>query len=89
MVAVSLKKKWWYIRDLKLDLYCWVSDLVLETELDPDTVPTVIAPPTPTPTLTPTPLACSRDLPQDQCEASGGTWFTPTSYQGDPYCVCP
>jgi len=80
---------WWYIRDLKLDLYCWVSDLVLETELDPDKVPTVIAPPTPTPTLTPTPLACSRDLPQDQCEASGGTWFTPTSYQGDPYCVCP
>ncbi|MDZ7844889.1 MAG: choice-of-anchor Q domain-containing protein [Anaerolineales bacterium] len=80
---------WWYIRDLKLDLSCWVSDLILETEADPERIPTVIAPPTPTPTLTPTPLACSRDLPKDQCEASGGTWFTPTSYQGDPYCVCP
>ena len=80
---------WWLIRDLKLDLLCWVSDLVLETETDPAAVPTVISPPTPTPTLTPTPLVCSRDLPRDLCLEAGGTWFTPTSYQGDPYCKCP
>lgn len=78
---------WWYIRDLKLDLFCWVSDMVLETEADPERIPTIIAPPMPTPTLTPTPLACNKDLTRDQCEAAGGTWSTsPTTA---PYCICP
>ena len=78
---------WWLIRDLPLDLLCWVSDQVLETEVDPEQIPTVIAPPTPTPTVTPTPLTCTRDLPQKQCEAAGGTWVD--SATAASYCKCP
>jgi hypothetical protein len=78
---------WWLIRDLQLEVLCWVSDLVLETEADPDMIPTVTAPPTPTPTVTPTPLACRKDLSQTQCEAAGGTWVD--SVTTAPYCSCP
>jgi hypothetical protein len=39
---------------------------------------------------TPIPIPCTRDLPdKEQCEATGGTWETPISYVGDPYCLCP
>jgi hypothetical protein len=51
---------------------------LLETKESPEVPPT------------PTPIPCTRDLPtQEQCEAAGGTWETPVSSVGDPYCLCP
>lgn len=60
----------------------WGDHRVLQVEKPPEK-------PIEKPEVTETPPACSRDLSQDQCKAAGGTWFTPTSYQGDPYCKCP
>jgi CSLREA domain-containing protein len=76
---------WWYVRDPQLDILCWVSDLILKTEADPELVEVETAPLLPTET----PLVCSADLPKNLCEKAGGEWFTPTSYVGDPYCKCP
>ena len=34
-------------------------------------------------------LVCKRSLSEQKCIEAGGSWFIPTTYQGDPYCQCP
>ncbi len=82
---------WWYIQELKLKIFCWASQLVIDTDADEDETETKKSPPTPkpspVPTPTPTPIPCTKDLTQSQCTATGGTWSPGTTTPG--YCICP
>jgi hypothetical protein len=77
---------WWYIKELRLKIYCWASSLVIDTDADEDQTRVEESPPTPKPSPTPTPIPCSKDLTKDQCEAAGGTWYVGSAAA---YCVCP
>ena len=60
----------------------WMAQYLLDCEnLDDESLEIMKAPPVPTP------IPCSRDLPQDQCLAAGGTWSEGTATA--PYCICP
>jgi len=60
----------------------WIAKYLLDCEdLDEGSLEVRKAPPTPTP------IPCSRDLPEDQCIAAGGSMSTGTATA--PYCICP
>lgn len=61
--------RWWWVLVPNTSAHCWVSDTTGSAEGPLEDVQTVAAPPLPAPTQ-----ACTRDLPQTQCEAAGGTW---------------
>ncbi len=61
----------------------WIAKFLLDCEdLDEESLEIRKAPPVP-----PTPIPCTRDLPKNQCIASGGTWSPGTTTAG--YCICP
>ncbi len=65
---------------------CWIYLALLEGPEDPFhtcNVPVIDPPPPPTAT----PQACTADLDEDACVASGGYW--PAAELDKPYCVCP
>jgi len=60
----------------------WIAKYLLDCEdLEEGSLEVRKAPPTPTP------IPCSRDLPEDQCIAAGGSMSTGTATA--PYCICP
>jgi hypothetical protein len=62
--------RWWWVLIPGSSGHCWVSDSTGSAAGSFEGVDTVAAPPLP-----PMPtLVCTRDLPQNQCEAAGGTW---------------
>jgi hypothetical protein len=61
--------RWWWVLVPGTSAHCWVSDSTGSAAGLLEDVKTVAAPPLPTPTP-----VCTRDLPQTQCEAAGGTW---------------
>ncbi len=60
--------RWWWVLIPGTSGHCWVSDSTGSAAGSFEGVSIVAAPPLP-PTL-----VCTRDLPQNQCEAVGGTW---------------
>ncbi|MCK4963050.1 MAG: hypothetical protein KAS19_11215 [Anaerolineales bacterium] len=60
--------RWWWVLIPGSSGHCWVSDSTGSAVGFLEGVNTVAAPPLP-----PTPV-CTRDLPQNRCEAAGGTW---------------
>jgi CSLREA domain-containing protein len=90
ILARSMEEPLWYkVMDAE-EYKGWVfSKLLYCPNTDPDDVekePDPEMPKEPKPTKTPTP-PCTRDLPQDQCIASGGTWSQ--SSTSASYCICP
>lgn len=72
---------WLYIKELRLQMICWISADNAEYQIAPTFIPTVIADPTPTP------IFCHSKLNQENCLKAGGTWYSgPASA---PYCICP
>ena len=60
----------------------WIAKYLLDCEdLDDESLEVREAPPIPTP------IPCTRDLPEEQCIAAGGTMSTGTTTA--PYCICP
>lgn len=86
----SLTPLWWYVFDPITELFCWVSDVVIETEVNPENILTMKAPPMPKP-VSDDPgsggKACHKDLNIQQCIAAGGTWYP--KFDVPPFCVCP
>jgi len=60
--------RWWWVLIPGTSGHCWVSDSTGTAAGSLEGVNIVAAHPLP-----PTPI-CTRDLPQNQCEAAGGTW---------------
>lgn len=83
--ALNPSLTWAYIENpSSAGSYCWVWMGQAEiTEGDPACAPTRADPEPPAAT----PSACRRELPQDQCLATGGTWTF--SAAGAPFCTCP
>jgi hypothetical protein len=80
----------WYYGKHESGKEGWMSEVVLDCEeIDPEQLFIREAPPIPEPEETEEPLVCKRDLNQQDCIASGGTWYKPVTHVGDPYCVCP
>lgn len=73
---------WLYIEELYLNFRCWLYQDVVAFEIDPELIPTRIAPPTPTP------IPCSSNLEKDDCINSGGQYVESASGAA-PYCLCP
>ena len=72
---------WLFIEEWYLKFRCWIWHETAEYEVDPTLIPTVVSPPTPTP------IVCRKDLNQEACEKSGGTWYPGPA--AAPYCMCP
>lgn len=86
----SLTPLWWYVYDPLTELFCWVSDVVIDTEVDPENILTMRAPPVPEPVKDDSGSgqgACHKDLDLLQCIAAGGTWYP--KFDVPPFCVCP
>ncbi len=65
---------------------CWIWLGLLEGPENPfDTCDVPVIDPPPPPTATP--QACTADLDEDTCVASGGYW--PAAELDNPYCICP
>ena len=73
---------WLYIEELYLKIRCWLFEDVVTFEINPELIPTRIAPPTPTP------IPCDSKLSEPDCVKSGGTWFDGSPVAGS-YCICP
>ncbi len=65
----QVEPRWWWVLVPDTSAHCWISDSTGSAEGLLEDVQVVAAPPLPEPTL-----ACTRDLPETQCEAAGGTW---------------
>lgn len=68
----------------------WMAKYLLDCEeLDDGSLEIKKSPPVSLkPTKTPTPIPCTKDLPEDQCIASGGTW-SGVGATSASYCICP
>jgi hypothetical protein len=84
---------WWYIYDQAGELYCWVSSVIIITDVDPDLLTALVSPPVPKDSPPPDPgsgeLVCHAGLNQEKCAKAGGAWYVPLNTFGDPYCKCP
>jgi CSLREA domain-containing protein len=79
---------WFYIEELVLKMRCWISATVADYDVEPETLPTRIAPPTPTPVPpTPTPIPCNTSLNNKDCLRAGGTWHD-GGISSASYCIC-
>ena len=84
---------WWYIHDQAGELFCWVSSVIITTDVDPDLLTVRVSPPAPVVSSPPDSgsgeLVCHAGLNQEKCAKAGGTWYMPLNVLGDPYCKCP
>ena len=87
----SLTPLWWFVSDNSGEISCWASNSVLETDINPESLMAMEAPPAPEPGSGEGTgqEACHQDMDAVQCIASGGTWYTPIQILTDPYCICP
>jgi hypothetical protein len=82
---------WWYIYDQVEDIYCWVSSVVIETDVDPELLTVRDTPPL-DPAAAPSEsgeLVCHAGLSYNKCIKAGGTWYVPIKKLADPFCQCP
>lgn len=94
----SLTPLWWYVSDLPSALQCWISDAILETEIAPESLMAMEAPPVPEPVADEgaasgdagsEQVGCHKDLTPEQCIQVDGTWYAPLNVNTKPFCLCP
>lgn len=87
----ELSPLWWYVYDQSTELFCWVSGIVIGTDIAPESLLAMEAPTVPEPVTSDGSGqdVCNKDMNQEQCIAAGGTWYAPLERVVSPFCICP